>query len=176
MAPRPAPKSHSDDTTPQLRRILQLLGHSPCPCSHSTRLSWPPTNLPSNSRSLPRNRMAPLWARPGVQPWRNHHPDSDIPCHALYSTTPFLAPTSLPASSRIRPGSCRGLLGVAALSADRRYDDGRSTMSACPGPTRSTIPRRSCTGQQVRAALWVVREAESEAESRVELPAAWVAA
>jgi len=175
MAPTPAPKSRSDYARPHLRRILQLLAGNPCPCSHSTTPSWPQTNLPSNSRSPPRSRMARLWAQRGVRLWHTHRPDSDNPSHALYSTTLFWQQTNPPANWRNRPGNCRDLLGVVVLSADHRCDDGRSTMSACLGPNRSTLPPRNCTDRQVRPALgvlWAVAWAE---ESRVELPAAWVA-
>jgi len=108
--------------------------------------------------------------------WHNHRPDSGNPSHALYSTTPFWPQTSPPASSRIHLGSCKDLLDAVVPSADRRYDDGCSTKSACLGPKKSTLLLRNCKDQQVRVALWVVREAESEAESRVEWPAAWVVA
>jgi len=158
---------HQPLDKPRLRRTHQLPVGSPCPCSNSTRPSWPRTNLPSNLRSLPRNRTAPQLARP----WHNHRLDSGIPFHELCNTTPSWPQTSLPASLRIHPRNCRDLPGAVLQSADRRYDDDCSTTSAWLRPKSGTLPPRSCTDQQVRVAPWA-RVAESFAETWA---AAWVA-
>merc|ERR1719445_993494 len=165
----------------KLRRTLQRQVGSPCPCSNNTMPSWPRTNLPSNSRSPPRNRTAPRWEQ-SVRPWHNRRLDSGNPFHELGSTTPSWAQTNPPANLQIHPRNCRDLLGVVVPSADRRYDDGCSTKSVWLHPNLGKIPPRNCTDRQallVLEAAWVegvVQEAESGAESRVEFAAAWVAA
>jgi len=159
----------------RLRHILQLPVGSPCPCSNSTKPSLPQTTRPSNWRIQHRNRTAPQWAQ-WAQPWHNRHLDSGSPFHELCNTTPFWQQTNPPANLRIRLGNCRDLLGVVVPSADHRYDDSCSTRSAWLHPNPGKIPPRNCTDQQVRVALWVVREAESGAELRVEFAVAWVAA
>jgi len=165
---------------PRLRRTLQLPVGSPCPCSNSTKPSWPQTNLPSNSRTPPRNRTAPRWAQ-WARPWHNHLLDSGSPFHELCSTTPSWPQPSPPANFRIHPRNYRDLPGVVVPSADHRYDDGCSTRPAWLHPNPGKIPPRSCTDQQAPwvGGAWAVREAESGAKSRVEVAvevaAAWVA-
>jgi len=146
---------------PRLRRILQLQLGNPCPCSNNTKPSWRQTNRPSNWRIQHRNRMARTTSR-------TLRPDLGTPCHGLCSTTPFWPQTTRPASLRIHPGSCKDLLGVGLPWAGRRCDDGYSTMSACLGPTRSTLPPHNCMDQQVPVELWAVSEAGSWAESQGE--------
>jgi len=163
---------HQPPYKPWLKRTLQQLVGNPCPCSNSTRPSWPQTNLPSNLRTPPRNRMALQWAQ-WARLWHNRHLDSGSLFHELCNTTPSWPQTSPLANSQIHPGNCKDLLGVVAQLADRKCDDGCSTMSAWHHPRSGTFPLRNCMDQQVRAALWVEREAESGAESQVEFAAAW---
>jgi len=150
----------TDRTRFKLRRILQRPVGNPCPCSNNTRPSLRLTNRPSNSRSLPRNHMAPQWARLRVRLWHNHRLDSGNLSHEPCSTIPSSRQTSRPANSQIHRCNCRDLQASAAMSrwAARWAAGGAavevrsvgnhggeygSTTLSCPPPTCSPRRQRS---------------------------------
>jgi len=95
----------------QLKRTLQLLEGSPCPCWNSTKPSSRHSSPPANWRTLHCSRTAPTMSR-------IHLPGSGNPCREPCSTTLFSELTSPPASLRNRRRNCMDLQASLARSAE----------------------------------------------------------
>jgi len=133
-----------------LKRIPQLPGDNPCPCSRNTNFSSELTIRPSNSQSLHCNRRVRTMSC-------NPHLDSGNLFREPGNTTASWGRSIQLANSQNHPRNCTGLPELAVASVGHRCGESCNTRTVWLGPKRSTARLHNCMDrqvQQVQAALW----------------------